>query len=250
LMIMANNTRRRLAYWLLLFIWVTPAIAQDYSELQLEIACTQWRPHVYKENAIIRGVAYETGKKVLEHAGLTFSYKIKPWARVYNNGLTRKNYLIGCLGRTPAREKSFHWIGPVTQGFTVYFYKLKSNPLKIDNIEQAKSYDIAMQRNSYNHEFLQLNQFNDGKIFPISSNYQVVQMLLAKRHSFILLNEAQLLDISDKQKIDATLFEKALPAFEVKEYIAFSLTTSPDLVERVRSAYEQLSKDGKIVLPQ
>mgnify|MGYP002700145801 CR=1 FL=1 len=247
---MAKSTGWPQACWLLLFIWFKPVIAQDHSDLQLEIACTQWRPYAFKENAIISGPAYEIAKKVLKHAGLTFSYKIKPWARVYNNGLTRENYLVGCLGRTAVREKSFHWIGPVTQGFTVFFYKLKSNPIKIDNIEQAKSYDIAMRRSSYNHEFLKSNQFNESKMFPVSSNDQVVKMLLAKRHSFILLNESQLLDISNKQKIDATLFEKALPAFEAKEYMAFSLTTSPDLVKRVRNAYEQLSREGKIVLPQ
>jgi len=250
LMIMAMNTRRSLACWLLLFIWIKPVSAQNYEKLQLEIACSQWRPFAFKENSIISGPVYEIGKAVLEHAGLSYTYKIKPWTRVYNNGLSRENYLIGCLGRTPAREKMFKWIGPVTKGIAVFFYKLKSNPFKIDSLEQAKSYDIVMQRDSYNHDFLRLNQFNDAKLFPVNKNDQIIQMLLAKRYPLILMTEEQLLDISEKKKIDLSLFEKALFAFEVKDYIAFNISTSPDLVKKVRNAYERLSAEGKIILPQ
>ena len=104
----------------LIVLWGTIAKASA-QELALEIVCTQWRPYIFQEDSVIAGPVYDIAKQVLERAGVPFEYKTLPWARIYHNGLTKNNYLIGCLGRTPDREAIFHWIGPVTQGIDIYF---------------------------------------------------------------------------------------------------------------------------------
>jgi len=227
------------------------AINQARGEgLPLEIACSQWRPYAFKENSKISGPAYEIVKQVMQRAQLDFTYKIKPWPRVYNNGLSKTNYMIGCLGRTQAREKLFHWIGPVTQGIDIYFYKLKSNPIEINSIAQARQYKIATERDSYRQEFLLAQGFDESNIFPVSTNEQGISMLKLKRYPLYLISERRLQVLSKTKGIDPSIFEKALYGFSVKDYLAIGLNSSSQLVNKVTDAYQQLQAEGKIVLPK
>ncbi len=219
-------------------------------ELPVEIVCTQWRPYVVQENSVITGPVYDIAKQVLDRAGVPFEYKTKPWARIYNNGLTKRDYLIGCLGRTPAREALFHWIGPVTQGIDIYFYKLKSNPIVVTTLEQARQYNIATERGSYNHDFLRLKGFDESRIFPMSGNEQAISLLRIKRYPLYLISEDRMLALAKLKGIDPSIYERVLFAFSVKDYLAFSLDTSSILVEKVAEAYGALQAEGKIVLPK
>jgi len=218
--------------------------------LPLEIACSQWRPYAFKENSKISGPAYEIVKQVMQRAQVDFTYKIKPWPRVYNNGLSKTNYMIGCLGRTQAREKLFHWIGPVTQGIDIYFYKLKSNPIEVSSIAQARQYKIATERDSYRQEFLQDQGFDESNMFLVSTNEQGIGMLKLKRYPLYLISERRLQVLSEAKGIDPTIFEKVLYGFSVKDYLAIGLNSSTHLVNKVTHAYQQLKAEGKIALPK
>jgi len=158
--------------------------------------------------------------------------------------------MIGCLGRTQAREKVFHWIGPVTQGIDIYFYKLKSNPIEINSIAQARQYKIATERDSYRQEFLLAQGFDESNIFPVSTNEQGISMLKLKRYPLYLISERRLQVLSKTKGIDPSIFEKALYGFSVKDYLAIGLNSSFQLVNKVTDAYQQLQAEGKIVLPK
>ncbi len=75
---------------------------------------------------------------------------------------------------------------------------------------------------------------------------QLLKMSYKKRNPFFLLDEARMTKIADQLKLDPSLFEKALFAFNVTDNMAFSKNTSPELVKKVRDAYQALVKDGKI----
>ncbi len=217
---------------------------QNNQKYTVEAGCSDWKPFAYLENGEMKGSAYKIAKDVLEHAGVSYKYRILPWARVYNRGLKEKNYLIGCLGRTPKREDMFHWVGPVTKGVDQFFYKLKSNPLQISNIGEAKGHRIAVERGSYYQDFLELNDFK--KINFVAKTEQLLMMLKNNRTSFIVLNESRFFKEAEKQNIDPDLFEKTLFAFNVTDNLAFNKETPPELVKKVTKAYQQLKKDGRI----
>ncbi len=218
-------------------------------EPPMDIVCTQWRPYVVQENSVITGPVYDIAKQVMDRAEVPFEYKTKPWARIYNNGLTKEDYLIGCLGRTPAREALFHWIGPVTRGIDIYFYKLKSNPIVVTTLDQARQHNVATERGSYNHDFLRLKGFDESRIFPMSGNEQAISLLRIKRYPLYLISEDRMMALAKLKGIDSSIYERVLFAFSVKDYLAFSLNTSSLLVKKVTDAYEALQAEGKIILP-
>ncbi len=233
--------------FLLLSMFVNGVHAEKTDQKYIvEAGCTDWKPFAYMENGAIKGSAYKIAKDVLEHADVSYKYKILPWARVYNKGLKEKNYLVGCLGRTPKRENMFHWVGPVTKGVDQFFYKLKSNPIHIESVEDAKPHGIAAERGSYYQDFLELNDFK--KISLVTKTEQLLMMLKNNRVSFVVLNESRFLKETEKQDINRDLFEKALFAFNVTDNLALSKSTDPELVKKLKGAYQELKKEGRISL--
>ncbi len=221
-----------------------PNTSQNTSQKHLVNAVNaEWPPFAFTENGIMKGSALKITKEVLQQAGISFEYTFLPWARVYYLATHEANYLIGGIGRTPKREKLFHWIGPVTKGLDNFLYKKSSNPIQISTIEEAKEHNIGVVRGGYNHDFLIKKGFRKTKIIDVSSQQQLWGMLDANRISFVLLPQS----MGDK-KVELGAVTRALFTFHVTDYMAFSKKTPLDLVEKLRRAYKRLNKEGKIFL--
>lgn len=222
------------------------AAEKNTADFVVEAGSSDWRPYAYEEDGVVKGSAYKIAKDVFERAGIPLHYEIQPWARVYHFGLTRKNYMIGGLGRTPKREKLFHWVGPVSAGFDIYFWQLKSNPIQIESIEELKKHTIGVKRATYFEDFVELKEFDKNKIQAVSEVEQLLKMAQLKRISFFLLNKKRLLEEAKRINLDPNLFEKVFFAFNVTDYMAMNLDTDPELLEKLQNAYKELEKEGKI----
>jgi polar amino acid transport system substrate-binding protein len=217
------------------------------AEEPVDLEISEWRPYAYLEKNEPTGLAYEIVKAVFERADIAYEFRIKPWARVYKNGLNKKNYFILGLGRTLDREELFQWIAPITKRVNIHFYKLKNNPIQINNIEEAKKYLTGVERGSYYQDFIDA-QFSLNKRHLLITPEQLLRMLILKRVDFILLEEARVLSISKNLGVDPNLFEKSLFAFGVQNYLVASLNTEDALVGKLKKAYAELKEENLINL--
>ena len=195
------------------------------SKISISAALSDWKPYAYMENGKVAGFAYEIAKNVFERAQVTLQYDIWPWARVIQTGLKEKNFMIGGLGRTPKREKLFHWVGPVTKGVDVFFYKLKTNPIKIKTLEDLKNYKVGVTRGTYTHDYLVMNGLEKSIHFVIRAD-QLLRMLEHGRIDFFIMNKKRFLAESKANNIDHTKFTETLFAFKAVDYMAFNRETS------------------------
>lgn len=218
-----------------------------FAEDPVALENNEWRPYVYMEKDGPTGLAYEIVKTVFERANVAYEFSIKPWARIYKSGLNRKNYFIPGLGRTLEREELFQWIAPVTKRVNIHFYKLKKNPIQINNIEDAKKYLTGVVRGSYYQNFIDAH-FTPNKRQLLVGHNQLFKMLIAKRLDFILIAETRVLSISDNLGVDPNLFEKSLFAFSVQHYLVASLNTEDALVDKLKKAYAELKEENLINL--
>jgi len=219
-----------------------------YASETVEVGCEYYRPYVDKINGKIVGPGYEIAKNTLNKAGVKFTYKVLPWSRVWHNGLHKKNYMIGCVGRTPVREKMFQWIGPMEKGIELNFYTLKSNNIKINSLDDLKKYKVACIKKTYGEDFLVSKKFPKKSIKPVIHPKQLIKMLKNHRIDFILINKEQLEGAAKKEHFDLKKLKKAFFGFKVQNYLAFSKQTPKELVEKVKKAYEELQKEGRIKL--
>ena len=183
-------------------------------------------------------------RKILERANVPYTFESLPWARAFQLGLKKKNVLVVGIARTVKREDLFLWVGQITESVPVYFFKLKSNPMTLNSLDEVKEYTVMTERATNYQEFLEFKGFTNIEL--VSEPRVAVKMLEKKRHPLIILKEVQFLELVDALEIDPALFEKALFAFDASEYLAFNKDTSPMLVERLRSSYESLLKEGQI----
>ena len=63
----------------------------------------------------VTGYAAHLVTSILDTAGMSSPILITPWPRIMREMKVKPNVLTFALGRTPEREKSFHWITPVTR---------------------------------------------------------------------------------------------------------------------------------------
>ena len=217
----------------------------DKHRVFIKARCAEWRPFVYEEKGQLVGPAYEIALQVLKHSQHPFDYQLQPWARVYNDALNQPNFLVACIGRTPKREKLFHWIGPISKGVDIHFFKLSQNSLKISGLSQAKDYKVGAMRGTYNYDFLSVNGFEDENIHQSNTSKQLLNMLINKRYELVISDEKQLKSEAKKLNVNPDLFEKALFAFTVTDNIAFSLNTSGEVIKTFRDSYLELEYKGR-----
>jgi len=202
-------------------------------------------PYSYMEDGVPSGHAYDIANSVFKRAGVAYEFSIKPWARVYKNALNTKNYFIPALGRTPKREKLFHWIGPVMKEVDINFYKLKVNPIEINNIEDAKKYVTGVERGTYYQDYLDVHVTANNREL-IGSPDQLLKMLVEKRVDYIILEDEAISRTSIKLGIDPDLFEKSLYFFSAQSYLAASLTTEKVLIDKLKNSYAELKRENLI----
>ncbi|CAM3746424.1 Bacterial extracellular solute-binding proteins, family 3 [Vibrio aerogenes CECT 7868] len=220
--------------------------ARDPPQITLDIACSMYYPYVYQQDEQIKGKFYEIAELVANQANIPFRYRLLPWARVFNYGLTKENFLVGCLGRTLKREQLFYWIGPLTSRVDVHFYQHASSDAKIRILSDLKAYKIAVQRQSFYEDFLIAMNFPPESIQAVTSQEQLFLLLVEKRVDFFLIDDITFANMPARLHISPDLFKKSLFAFSMQEYLALSKKTSKTIYERLSAAYKELESNGQL----
>lgn len=82
------------------------------------------RPYSYQENGTLRGISVDLLGAVTERMGTRVTpdrVRVVPWAEGYEAALTGNRTVLFSMARTPARETSFKWAGPIFTDREVLF---------------------------------------------------------------------------------------------------------------------------------
>jgi len=174
----------------------------------------EFAPFNYTENGKVTGYSTRVVEEMFRRAGLAYELNSYPWSRTYKLAQTLPNVVIFTMARTPEREKEFQWIGALAKR-KLYLYKLASRKdIQVEGIADAKKYWTSANR--------------DDADFITGSDYTVGYLL-------------------QKEGIDASRLQRSIALVDQGEYfVAASKNTSPEIVRRLRAAYEQMEKEGVI----
>lgn len=154
------------------------------------------------------------------------------------------NYAFFNVTRTPNREKSMKWVGPI-QTDTSYFYELKSAPTGIQTLEDAKNLSQICVLNGGVHEaFLLRNGFNN--LISNVSYSACFQMLALKRVSLTMSSVLSLTDRLNAVDISPQDIQQTpVSLFTTDGYITFSSNISDDVIQKWQKALDHLKESGK-----
>jgi len=229
---------------------ILAALTCSVGAQQLMVLTEERPPYNYQEGDEIMGLSTEIVRAVLNKAGIEAKFRLYPWTRAYKMASERENALIYSIVRSPEREELFKWVGPLVPSVRIFLYKLKDRTdIVIDALDDAKQYTIGVTQEDSMHQYLLGEGFEEGKqLAVVTKDEQSMEKLFRGRVDLIAEGELSIPLRMKSLDLPVEQVEKVFLLAEWNDilYMAFSQQTPDELVERARTAFEQLNADGTI----
>jgi len=238
---------RWLSKYLLAF-WATVGVVAAASAETITVVTEHLPPFQFVADGELKGgIATEVVQALLKEAGFMSKIEVFPWARAYKMAQEKKNVLIFSLARSPQRETEFKWVGAIYP-LEDYFWALEQRQdIAIDKLDAAKRYLVGVPRDDNQHQFLLEQGFTSPQnLYLLASWSQAIKMLYAKRLDLIVGSPLLVSYNTKLLGLDSVRLKSVykLPKSSEVLYIAFSKTTSDELVEKFCRAYEAIKRNG------
>lgn len=122
---------------------------------------------------------------------LPFSSSIEhmPWARAYQETLTKPDMVLLTLLRTQKREDDFEWLGAVSNVEASLIRLKRREELQLNNLAQAKAFRVGTIRGYGSANYLLQQGFEENKnLVLVSEPNQLWKLLYRGRIDFVLSN--------------------------------------------------------------
>ncbi|MEW6991827.1 substrate-binding periplasmic protein [Colwelliaceae bacterium 6441] len=232
---------------LLLFLFVNNV--QDVLAQKILFVTEDLPPlQIVKKGQPPTGALVDVVNLIIKEAKLDAAIEIYPWARTYELALKKPNTFIFSMLRSEEREPQFHWLGKLLT-IKSYLARLKSRTdIHINNLKEAKNYSVGSIRHDLAESYLLDKGFIPQKNLYLSSKYPVLwNMLYSGRTDIAFTNSIVWRHEIMASKLDpdqlALIFE--IPNIASDLYLAASLTTDKNLVEKVKNSFASIKADGR-----
>lgn len=226
----------------LLFGW-SAAIAAE----PLRITLDPYPPFEYAENGEAKGIGSEVVKAALQEAELEATFTEYPFVRAYNMLKANQEAIFYySLARTPERESLFQWIGVVASA-THGLLALKDKAVTIEKLEDLKHYTIGSTNEDVVDQYLLARKEQLGLQLDRHASYETnIKKLFGKRVDVWAGNHYAGLYLAEKlgHRADDLKIVYTFDELQADYYLAASLSTPAETIEKLRAAFEKIHSDG------
>jgi len=209
-----------------------------YAE-DLLVITHELKPFVWSDDqGHLHGSAYDLIASIMARLGdESGSIRYYPFARAIRTVETRDNVAVFPVARTPDREHSFKWVGPITIN-GVYLYTRSSNTVPLNSIEDAKALNrIGVGNGNASMHILEKAGFTN--LVPTNDEAMLVKMLLTGRVDAAPVSEPVMDSEINDNHVDGTQIVKTkLKLYESALYLAFSVSTPDEVIVKWQAAFE------------
>ena len=180
-------------------------------------------------------------REILKRTGHPDNIEVMPWADGYRRAQEEDNIILFSTTRSPMRENLFKWVGPLVPNNLVFFAR-KNSGIAIDRLEEAKKMKaIGVYKDDFGELLLKEKGFNN--LNAVLENRQNLPKLLNGEIDLWIANE-----LTGKHMISqARAGNKIEKIYEVQKnymYLAFSKSTSDEVIEEWQRGLDELKSDG------
>lgn len=224
------------------------ALALPASAFTLKVVTEEFPPYNYTENGTITGFSTDVVQAVLKEVNLQGEFHSMPWARAYETAQAGEQVLIYSIGRNPMREKLFKWVGVIAPT-QYYLFSLPQRKLRLERLDQAKSYQTASVNEDVGEQFLIANGFVKGQNLQSSVKYELNYEKL-KRGRVDLWIMPELVAVHLARQAGDEPAETLARSFAITDlssegyYMAFGANTPDALVERLGKGLATIKSNG------
>lgn len=233
-------------FWHLFAAWL--ALCSAAWAQPLQVVTEDFPPYQFERDGKLGGMAVDVARELLKEAGLNAEIKLYPWARAYQLAQGEPNVLIFSIARTPQREALFKWIGTITP-YRVYLWRLAERPeLQVHNLDEAKRFMVGGVYQDVKPEHLKTQGFREGTNLELAPSDDInIRKLFARRIDLLPFDEINFiykLSLLSHKPSEVTRV-LLLDGISNDLYIAASLGTPDETVQRLRDALATLKRSGR-----
>ncbi len=238
-------------FWLCCLLCCSPVVTAKadlaLAELKppLRVVLEISPPHQTLQQGEVGGLTTILVRQLLTELQLAPAFEVYPWARAVKIAASTPNVLIYNIARTKEREAQFEWIGPIA-GYRLGFVRLKQRTdIKINTLDDARAFNIAVQRGDFATEWLVQQQFRPGSQLQIQPDIEASwRMLLLGKADLLVDDPMAINSMLQKLGISATEVEFAwfIPELAQPTWLALNKNSAPGLLTALRNSYQHLSQ--------
>lgn len=203
---------------------------------------------IVKENTPIVGFAVDIIKQTMARSHYAYSLKSYPWVRSYKLAQMKANHCIFSIARLKSRESLFKWVGPISQINNTAIWAQHGKEVTVNNLEDAKNYTIAVNRDDIGHTGLVERGFLENKhLYVLDDAKSLVNVLLTRPEIDLIVADDT--TISFRAELVGANINDLQRVFEITDlplnfYFACSKNTADETVTHLAKQLQSIHQDG------
>lgn len=220
-----------------------PALATSDS---LRILTTEEPPMNFTDKGAVTGLITDIVKDLARRTQTASAIRSLPWARAYHYGLKEPNVVLFTAARTEAREKLFHWVGPViSKRWVLYKKKGASIPVLKTPEDIRRAGSVVVMHGDAREQLL--SDWGVTRLARVTEHLQGLRMLLAGRVALFASSDIEGPLLVEQAKTTMDQLEQAYVLKEIRSYIMISKKTPMPIVKAWQEAFEEAEKDRTLI---
>lgn len=211
----------------------------------IDIVTEHYPPYqVMDDDGKIAGSFVDIVNDVMQRSHIPSNTRMLPWARAYHIAQTVPNTCIFGIVRESFREDLFIWVAELGRTFgTFYTSKDQVDTVKLSSMDDVYNYVIAVQRNGITTELLQRRGFAFQQNLLDVTGWDQALNLVAKGRANLVVSSDEIIAYYLKQmNLPSDTFVPLMDYDDgdnAREYFACHLKTEPELISRLKQAFQQ-----------
>lgn len=200
------------------------------------------------KNKKLSGFSVDIIKKAMARSHYEYTLKSYPWVRSYKLAQIKADHCIFSIARLKSREPLFKWIGPISKVNNTAMWGRKDQNIQINNLDDAKHYNIAVNRDDIAHTGLVERGFIEGEhLYVLDDSRSLITLLVTRPEiDLIVADDTTVGFRAELAGVNVNTLQKV---YEVTDlpldfYFACSLDTGDEIVEHLTTALNSLYLDG------
>jgi polar amino acid transport system substrate-binding protein len=228
---------RILAYLLVMAVFGGRVVAATEVTAYTE----EFPPYNFTRDGKPTGIAVELLRGMCAEAGLICHVRVVPWARGFYEARRTPNSLIFSAARTPYRDSSFVWIGPISKKRVTLFVRSDS-PLVAKSIGDVKDLRIGVVNGDsaieeLTHAGIGPVQFDPGP--RVETN--VLKLLGGHIDAYVVMDEVMIWTLQSLGKPpDAVRTLISFPS-DADLYFAVNPGSDPAMIAALQAAWAKVA---------
>ena len=195
------------------------------------------------EEKITGGIAYEIFQELQKRTGVKIPVKVMDWDRAYVKAEAECNTIIFPIAFIPSRQNKFKWVGPICK-MSSYFYCSELNPIRLNQLSEARKYNIAVYKDDFLEQYLAGLGFSNMLVG--STPEENARMLMTSKVQLWAANESTVNQIAMKAGSNYKLLQKAFKIIETDLYFGFYKDTPDTVIYTFQTQLDNMKRDGTI----